>query len=74
MMLSRTWRQARRPLRWGAFATLLVGASIAHAEQAVIIPAPVQDETPGKTIHSATAVFAGGCFWGVQGVLSLIHI
>src|ERR1700761_994702 len=29
------------------------------------LPAPVLDETEG-TAHSETAVFAGGCFWGVQ--------
>lgn len=36
------------------------------AEEPVVIPAPSSDITePGTT---ATAVFAGGCFWGVQGV------
>ncbi|WP_213716631.1 peptide-methionine (S)-S-oxide reductase MsrA [Cedecea lapagei] len=36
-------------------------------ERAVAIPAPLQDESPTGT-HLETAVFAGGCFWGVQGV------
>ena len=36
------------------------------AEDAVVIPAPLVDETGGG--KSETAVFAGGCFWGVQGV------
>ncbi|MGS0897096.1 peptide-methionine (S)-S-oxide reductase MsrA [Burkholderia stagnalis] len=31
------------------------------------IPAPTLDETPGAS-HDETAVLAGGCFWGVQGV------
>ncbi|MCX7302715.1 MAG: peptide-methionine (S)-S-oxide reductase MsrA [Hyphomicrobiales bacterium] len=36
------------------------------AEKAVVLPAPLVDEKPtGKT---EKAVFAGGCFWGVQGV------
>lgn len=36
------------------------------AEEAVVIPAPAIDEkTSAKT---EKAVFAGGCFWGVQGV------
>jgi peptide-methionine (S)-S-oxide reductase len=37
------------------------------AEPAVVIPAPVADE-PANGRHTETAVFAGGCFWGVQGV------
>jgi len=32
----------------------------------VVIPAPAADLTEAGT--SATAIFAGGCFWGVQGV------
>jgi len=36
------------------------------AEKAVSLPAPMQD-TP-STAATETAVFAGGCFWGVQGV------
>ncbi|MGC6388037.1 peptide-methionine (S)-S-oxide reductase MsrA [Ewingella sp. S1.OA.A_B6] len=37
------------------------------AEPAVVIPAPIQNE-PAGTSHSETALFAGGCFWGIQGV------
>jgi len=36
------------------------------AEAAMVIPAPVIDEPSGG--ESETAVLAGGCFWGVQGV------
>ena len=36
------------------------------AEDAVIIPAPVLDTQASDGIQ--TAVIAGGCFWGVQGV------
>src|SRR5213595_320730 len=36
------------------------------AEDAVIIPAPAVDVQGGTGIQ--TAVLAGGCFWGVQGV------
>ena len=32
-----------------------------------LLPAPAVDEHPGLST-SQTAVFAGGCFWGVQGV------
>lgn len=37
------------------------------AEDAVVIPPPAID-LPAGNAASATAVFAGGCFWGVQGV------
>jgi peptide-methionine (S)-S-oxide reductase len=40
----------------------------AQIEQAVPIPAPAFDETPTGSTAPAIAVFAGGCFWGVQGV------
>jgi peptide-methionine (S)-S-oxide reductase len=36
------------------------------AEEAVKIPPPAMDEKASS--KSETAVFAGGCFWGVQGV------
>ena len=36
------------------------------AEGAVVIPPPTVDEI--TQAHSETVVFAGGCFWGVQGV------
>ncbi|WP_434109576.1 peptide-methionine (S)-S-oxide reductase MsrA [Paraburkholderia caffeinilytica] len=42
------------------------------AEAATRIPPPAQDEKVGAT-HSETAVFAGGCFWGVQGVFEHVR-
>ncbi len=41
------------------------------AEAAVKIPAPAADQTSGDT-GTQTAVFAGGCFWGVQGVFQRV--
>jgi peptide-methionine (S)-S-oxide reductase len=38
----------------------------AFAEKAVPLPAPTQDVV--ATAPTETAVFAGGCFWGVQAV------
>jgi peptide-methionine (S)-S-oxide reductase len=48
-----------------ALSWLLTGASRA-AEDAVIIPPPALDVKAADGIQ--TAVIAGGCFWGVQGV------
>jgi peptide-methionine (S)-S-oxide reductase len=41
-------------------------APASAAEEAVIIPAPAMDMPAATGIQ--TAVIAGGCFWGVQGV------
>lgn len=35
--------------------------------EGVMLPAPAVDET-AKAGQTETAIFAGGCFWGVQGV------
>src|SRR5664279_3811261 len=48
-----------------AISALVIAPSLA-AEDAVIIPAPVTDITAAD--GTQTAVIAGGCFWGVQGV------
>jgi len=37
-----------------------------------ILPAPAVD-VPAGGAHSATAVFAGGCFWGVEGVFERVN-
>jgi len=46
---------------------LSISSSSDAAEVAVVIPAPVVDQ-PKSTGALQTAVLAGGCFWGVQGV------
>ena len=44
-------------------------AGSAAAEKAVRLPSPVVDSAdPTALTDRATAVFAGGCFWGVQAV------
>jgi peptide-methionine (S)-S-oxide reductase len=48
-----------------AMSTSLVAPTFA-AEEAVIVPAPTADASATTGIQ--TAVIAGGCFWGVQGV------
>lgn len=47
---------------------LVGGASALSAEVAVPAPAPLV--TAPTTASSETATFAGGCFWGVQGVFA----
>ncbi len=65
-------RNVIRPARSALIAAALLLAGVGSGllasatEEARAIPAPALDEAPGKS--SETAVFAGGCFWGVQGV------
>ena len=63
----------RRPLVSRAVAALVAGAIVAQctpaqAESVVKLPAATTD--PAVTAKRATAVLAGGCFWGVEGVFS----
>ena len=56
-----------------SFAAALIAAAAAQAnalaaEQAVTVPEPTFDEAPLDASAPAVAVFAGGCFWGVQAV------
>ncbi|HEV2676116.1 MAG TPA: peptide-methionine (S)-S-oxide reductase MsrA [Aliidongia sp.] len=57
----------------GALAVLGLGAVFlqapsGRAESPVLVQPPAVDETAPATASAETAVFAGGCFWGVQGV------
>lgn len=65
-------RLSRRPVL--AALAIVASAALWHvapslaAEAAVVIPAPAEDAPPTPGASSETAVIAGGCFWGVQGV------
>jgi peptide-methionine (S)-S-oxide reductase len=71
-------RQSRSSMaRLASFITLAVGLIASQrfansAEPATKIPAPSQDEKV-VAAHGETAVFAGGCFWGVQGVFEHVR-
>lgn len=63
----------RRSLALRAVAALVAGAVVAQcapaqAESVVKLPAALTD--PAVKAKRATAVLAGGCFWGVEGVFS----
>jgi len=67
------FRKPGRSLVLGLGATAIAAALFAMsstfsnaADEAVVIPPPAIDETASATTEKA--VFAGGCFWGVQGV------
>ena len=55
-------------------ATLLLAAVLgtsacnAKANPAATVPRPLLDASPASTAGRETAVFSGGCFWGVQAV------
>jgi peptide-methionine (S)-S-oxide reductase len=61
-----TWRRTLLALVTVGVIGTCSAFSLSGAEDSVVIPPPALDETTHA--QSATAVFAGGCFWGVQGV------
>jgi peptide-methionine (S)-S-oxide reductase len=73
----RPWRPLRRIAGTvmafaAAIAALVVAVplipALRAAEPGVEIPAPTEDLPPAAGASSQRAIFAGGCFWGVQGV------
>ncbi|QYO78453.1 peptide-methionine (S)-S-oxide reductase MsrA [Devosia salina] len=70
----RTATLARREVLFGLAALTALaplGVRMAAAQEApVVIPAPAEDLV--ESGNTAIAVFAGGCFWGVQGVFQRV--
>ncbi|WP_207262096.1 peptide-methionine (S)-S-oxide reductase MsrA [Pseudomonas sp. GW101-3H06] len=66
-----TWRRTLLGLLAAGAIGQCSAFSLGGAEEAVIIPPPTLDEV--TQAHSETAVFAGGCFWGVQGVFQHVR-
>ena len=64
----------RRLIGHVAASALVLGTATAcvGAEEAVRIPPPAQDPAPAVA-GPQKVVFAGGCFWGVQGVFQRVN-
>jgi len=73
---SRFPRLAATFAAWGGAIALAVGAfhlgPTSASEAAFKIPPPAVDDTANAS-GTQTAVFAGGCFWGVQGVFQRVQ-
>jgi len=52
--------------------TLALLAGVIHAAPRGIFPAPALDAPQATASGQQTAVFAGGCFWGVQSVFERV--
>ena len=69
------WRYGRPVLAAAAMlfvAGLALHVSPSAAEAARAVPAPIVDEVAGSA-PTETAILAGGCFWGVQGVFQHVN-
>ena len=73
-------KNAGSPWTKGVLAACALGAALLlsqkfafSSEAAKVVPAPVSDEQVAAGEHAETAVFAGGCFWGVQGVFQHVR-
>jgi len=66
-LTARSVRQALAAAALVAAAAFLLPSTRTSAETARVLPAPALDEAQARAAPEV-AVFAGGCFWGVQGV------
>lgn len=67
---TRDWTVALKIAIFVPFIVIAIGLFWSHAgaSAAVTIPSPAVDAPLASTPSSKTAVFSGGCFWGVQAV------
>lgn len=56
----------------GLVASLALTVAVSQEAAPVALPAAT-DNSPKKPGHLQTAVLAGGCFWGMQGVFEHVH-
>lgn len=67
--------RSERTRRWivpaAAFVCLLTAPACSAAERTVEAPAPSIDAP--SAARQESAIFAGGCFWGVEGVFSHVN-
>ena len=57
----------------GVFLFVLQPGAVVAQAPPVSVPAPSIDETVAPGVTTDIAVFAGGCFWGVQGVYQHVN-
>ncbi len=66
---ARNWfRRGLITVAAAGIALVIQNPRVRAAESAVLVPAPVVDQAASTKDGKQKAVFAGGCFWGVQGV------
>ena len=67
----------RWPVKWivvvlGIIALAVLRAQL-HGAESTVVPAPAALDNPKEEGAMQTAVIAGGCFWGVQGVFEHVR-